>query len=459
MKKIVLKFVALAFVILFLGQVSESQEICRNLHASSCDHGILDDGTGVAATRPPTGLSDTDPLNAITQAQVRRFFSENRTAFRSQSVAKMNLECELLPNFSTQTQICDSEIETKLFNLVQRRRASGTAGRYELTELVFMEESGFLGLINEVDFGGRLQVNVAEQEEKVTRLFGQVKEALIRKIESTNLSSEHKRIITSRLRQVNNLGSDCGATFGMKDYFLPKAFYDPQTNNFLLCRNLLNQTNSEFALTTVIAHEMSHAIDPCVLRFSNPETFGEFVTNDFYRSEVDFPYSNLTSCLRSPSSIRAVNLEVSQAAPNSGPVRTSFCHNDQIGEASSDWFASEVLVDVIRQNYPNLTQDQWRNGMRNTFRLKCDQSQVDHVDGFEPHAPVEARFNAIILANQSVRERIGCANVNYNKVQCSIDAPRGAVSTNGPSTIERSNSGSGSSSGSIKSNKDAGTSR
>ncbi len=138
MEKTNLKFVALAFVILFLGQVSKSQEIFRNLHASSCDYGILDDGTGVAATRPPTGLSETDPLNAETQAQVRRFFSENRTVLRSQSVAKMNLECELLTNFSTQPQICDSEIEAKLFNLVQRRRASGTAGRYKMTELVFV---------------------------------------------------------------------------------------------------------------------------------------------------------------------------------------------------------------------------------------------------------------------------------------------------------------------------------
>lgn len=457
MEKIHLNLAALVFAVLFLGHPSQSQEICRNLHSSSCGHGIIDDGTGVAATRPPTGLSEADPLSAETQAEVRRFFSENRTIFRSQAFAKMNLDCENSPNFSTQSNICDSEIEAKLFNLVQRRRASGTAGRYEMTELVFMEESGFLGLINEVDFGGRLQVNVAEQEEKVTRLFGQVKEALIRKIESTNLSSEHKRIITSRLRQVNNLGSDCGATFGMNDYYLPKAFYNQQTNNFLLCRNLLNQTNSEFALTTVIAHEMSHAIDPCILRYSNPEIFGEFVTNDFYRSETEFPYSNLTSCLRSSSSIRAVNLEVSQAPPNSGPVRTSFCHNDQIGEASSDWFASEVLVDVISQNYPNLTQDQWRNGMRNTFRLKCDQSQVDHVDGFEPHAPVEARFNAIILANQSVRKKIGCTKVSYNKVQCSIDTPKGAASTSGPVSTGNSNSSTG---GGLKnSNEDAGTSK
>ncbi len=261
------------------------------------------------------------------------------------------------------------------------------------------------------------------------------------------------------MRQVNNLGSDCGATFGMNDYYLPKAFYNYETNNFLLCRNLLNQTNSEFALTTVIAHEMSHAIDPCILRLSNPDTFGEFVTNDFYKSEAEFPYSKLTSCLRSSSSIRAVNLEASQAAPNSGPVRTSFCHNDQIGEASSDWFASEVLVDVIRQNYPNLTQAQWRNGMRNTFRLKCDQSQVDQVDGFEPHAPVDARFNAIILANQSVRERIGCQKVPYNKVQCSIDEPRGAASASGSSNNGRSNSGSSSGAAPRNSNKDAGSSR
>lgn len=450
MEKFRLKRTLLSLAVLFFGFSIQAQEICRDLHASSCEHGILDDGTGVAAVRPPTGLSESDPLNAETQAQVRRYFSDNRNLLRVQATANLNLQCESSTNFGVRADACDAEIQAKLFDLVQRRKATGTSGRYELPELVFMEESGFLGLINEVDFGGRLQVNVAEQEEKVTRLFGQVRDALIRKVESTNLSTEHKRIITSRLRQVNNLGSDCGAHFGMDDYHLPKAFYNPQTNNFLLCRNLLNQTNSEFALTTVIAHEMSHAIDPCVLRFSTPDTFGNFITTDFYKSESEFPYSNLTSCLRSANSIGAVNLEASQAAPNSGPVHTSFCHNDQIGEATSDWFASEVLVDVIKQNHPNLTRDQWRNGMRNTFRLKCDQSQVDHVDGFEPHAPVEARFNAIILANSSVRERIGCARVPYNKVQCSIDTPRGSGNSGAPST---SGSGTGSSS------QGAGTSR
>jgi hypothetical protein len=420
------------------------QQICRNVYESACTPGIISDGTGVVATRPPEQRSANDPLTPETLSSLRNYFSSNRQVLRRQAVQQFDLQCEAnLSTVSEDSDICDAEIEAKLVNLVQRRRASGTAGRYVLPELVFMEESGFLGLMNQVDFNGQLQVDVAEQEQKVSRLFKQVKTALVNKIRSSNLSAEDQRIIIDRLNRVENRGSDCGATFGVNDDYLPKAYYTPVGNEFYLCRNLLSRANSEFALITVIAHEISHSIDPCMLRLSNMQTYGSPYVPNFHEAEARFPYANLTSCLRSRNSINAINRAVSVAPANSGPIAVDYCdHSDQIGESTSDWFASEVLVEVMEQNYPNLTQEQWRNGIRNTYRAKCDQGHVGHNHDFDPHPPVEKRFNAIVLANSAVREKMGCSGVQHNKVQCSLNEPRGVSSSTGP-TRRGSGSGSG----------------
>lgn len=460
MKKTIQKF-CLALAALFIVTDVQAQQVCRNIYESACNPGILSDGTGVVATRPPERRSETDPLAPETLATLRSYFSTNRQVLRRQAIEQFSLNCETnLTTVSAESDICDAEIEAKLVNLVQRRRASGTAGRYVLPELVFMEESGFLGLMNQVDFNGDLQVDVADQERKVTRLFEQVKTALVNKINSSNLSVEDKRIIVDRINRVTNQGSDCGATFGVADDFLPKAYYTPVGNEFYLCRNLLSRANSEFALITIIAHEISHSVDPCMLRYSNMQTYGSPYVPDFHEAEARFPYANLTSCLRSRNSIGAVNRAVSEAPPNSGPIPVDYCdQSDQIGESTSDWFASEVLVEVMQQNYPNLTQEQWRNGVRNTYRAKCDQGHVSHNEGFDPHPAVEKRFNAIVLANSAVREKMGCSNVSHNKVQCSLNEPRGSGSSSGAAGTTGGSSGQSGSSSGQSSPSGAGTSR
>ena len=430
MKNRLQKFcLAAAVLLIFLKVQAQAQKICSNVYESACKPGILADGTGVVATLLPERRNETDPLNSQTLSALRKYFSDHRQSLRKQAIEQFNLECEANSTIvSANSNICDTEIEAKLVSLVQKRRASGTAGRYELPDLVFMEESGFLGLMNQVDFNGELQVDVSEQEQKVTRLFNQVKTAIIGKINSSNLSANDKRNMVDRINRVENRGSDCGATFGVGDNFLPKAYYTPIGNEFFLCRNLLSRANSEFALTTVIAHEISHSIDPCILRYSNMETYGSPYVQNFYEAEANFPLANLTSCLRSSKSIKAINRNVVRAGANSGPVAVDYCdYSDQIGESTSDWFASEVLVEVIQQNYPNLTREQWRNGIRNTYRAKCDQAHVAQNEDFDPHPPVEQRYNAIVLANSAVREKMGCAGVPYDKVQCSLNEARGTA--------------------------------
>lgn len=43
-----------------------AQQVCTNVYKSACKPGILSDGTGVVATRPPERRSETDPLTSET---------------------------------------------------------------------------------------------------------------------------------------------------------------------------------------------------------------------------------------------------------------------------------------------------------------------------------------------------------------------------------------------------------
>lgn len=395
-------------------------DICTDLYSLSCVHGLIDDGTGSSVM-----VSQSHTVDPETQRQtIENFLKNDLPSVRKQAGENLQLSCNNgIKGDLDNSAVCDLEIQAKIIELINRRRLTGTNGRYTGAELQFMEEFGFLKLLNQVQFSNLPPVDIRAQEEKVAKLFPQIKEALLEKIRKSPLPPDKKSAVFDQINRVNNGGTDCGKVLGpLTEEYLPKAFYNPGNGSFFLCRNLLNQVNSEFALVTIIAHEISHSIDSCSLPISNPTIFGHYEVNDLKKGDRASPFAELITCLRSPHSVEAKNYHLkslSQDNLKEGETMFNYCEQtDQISEATSDWFASEVLTDVISKNHPGLTQDQWRNGFRNTFRAKCDQQNPD-ID-FEPHPALRDRFNANILANSAVRKKMGCAPA-HTKVQCSFD--------------------------------------
>lgn len=407
-------------------------------------------------------LSATAQTPATISTQVDSFFNENRNTIRREAITTLNLNCEAGLDTTNPENFagCDTEIKTRLNELIGRRQKEGGTGLYDAEELQLMESTGFLGLINSVQFGTQATVNIAEQEEKTAKLFPQIRQALLEKIESTQIEPRKKQLIKDRLMRVNFGGTDCARTFqGLAKDYLPKAFFEPGSGNFFMCRNLLNTVNSEFALVTIIAHELAHSIDSCNLRYSMPEEFGPTSTTNFQQSEQNFVYSNLTNCLRSSLSVGAKIQYISSTGEMQTP-EIDYCDDtDQLRESLPDWFASEVITGIIERNHPNLTQEQWRNGMRNTFRAKCDQSHVDHHDGFDPHPEVRDRYNSNILANRQIRDRMGCGSVPYNKVQCSVDRLPAELTSSGTRNQQGGSSSAPGSGGVQQSRPPVGTGR
>ncbi|MGZ3691518.1 MAG: M48 family metalloprotease [Pseudobdellovibrio sp.] len=432
------KKLILALLVLMTYPVLASDAICSDLYTGSCDPGVMDDGTGV------TLLADNSvkPSPQVIATQVQNFFNANKSLLRRQAYDILKLSCKagVNPQDVENSNACDAEISQRLLQLVSAREEKGSNGVYVAEELSFMESTGFLNLINTVQFGAQMTTDIESEEAKAARLFPQVKEALIQKIESTNIDPSKKRLLEDRLRRVEFAGSNCGDTFeGLAPNYLPKAFFDGG-NKFYMCRNLLNTMTSEFSLVAVMAHEIAHSIGPCNLRTSDSQNFGSPVAKNLQEADRQFVFGDLVRCLRSSSSVHAVNLKALQndQAPHAA---IDYCsdYDDQIEESASDWFASEVLTDIMSKNHPELTRDQWRTGMRNTFRVKCDQTDIEVA--FDTHPAVRDRFNAMILPNAKIREKMGCSSVPSPKVQCSM---QGAVT---PGSSSGSGTGSGVSTG------------
>lgn len=86
-------------------------------------------------------------------------------------------------------------------------------------------------------------------------------------------------------------------------------------------------------------------------------------------------------------------------------MNANFCGKDQITEAFPDWMAAEVVPGYIQSNY-RLTQEQYRTGYGNYFRLGCRESS-DQVRERE-HPESKDRINRILLPNPQVRSQMGC---------------------------------------------------
>lgn len=396
-------------------------DICSDLFSSSCVPGVIDDSTGSTVMAPRSiNIQESANQNQI----IENFLKTDLELARKQAGETLDLAC----NNGTKadlaaSDVCDQEIRTKITELVNRRRLTGADGRYSGKELKFMEEFGFLKLLNQVQFGNYgAAVDIRAQEAKAAKLFPQIKEELLKKIRNSPLNPEKKAAVITQLNRAKNGGTDCGQELGhLSSDYLPKAFFNPADGRFFLCRNLLNQVNSEFALVTIIAHELAHSMDSCSLRILRPDIFGPHQVSDLKKGDAESPFSELINCLRSSRSVQAKNrnlIALEQKKVSENQTTFNYCDgSDQIDEATADWFASEIITDIISKSHPQLTQNQWRDGFRNTFRAKCDQKQ--EAAEFEEHPALRNRFNANVLANSAVRKKMGCGPY-HPKVQCSF---------------------------------------
>lgn len=232
------------------------------------------------------------------------------------------------------------------------------------------------------------------------KIFPEVKAALYRKISGLPIEESVRNKMLEKIKNISFAGTDCSDRApGLSEQLMPNAFYTNSNNRFTICKGLLKEGVSEFTMSSIVAHELSHSIDPCrisdikdILKNSNRE-----------QAEAKYPIKGLISCLRSNKSIAAKSFNSDDLFKMSG-----FCSSDQVTEAFADWMASDITVDYIEKRYPNLTTTQWRHGVANTLRVWCYENH-DHNDANEDNHPsLRNRINGLYASNPRIRNKMGC---------------------------------------------------
>ncbi len=243
-------------------------------------------------------------------------------------------------------------------------------------------------------------------EKKIEKkIFPEVRSLLIEKLKNLVQDPVIQKKLIQKIENIQFAGVDCSDILGegtrnhLRGLMYSNAYYSSVNQTFSFCNGFLLGNTSEFSIAMVIAHEISHSIDPCHIQM--PESASPMV----YRTENatpeaiedQHPVPGLLQCLRSRESIGAVARDTRNRQP--------FCSSDQIGEAFSDWMGAEILEGYMEKNAKNLSPQQKVIGYSNVYRsLKgCDSSE----EHFDVHPGKKARIDRLIMANPGIREQIG----------------------------------------------------
>ena len=473
-----LKIKLTLFVLVFSGiSASAAQDaICENLHQFSCAPGKYDDGTGVG-TNPNMVASERrsieskvptlalEKFKAVMKNPENQYF---RRLVLNASGLSMNAECENVVEVPSEP--CVSLLAEASADLMTRVLTGegnlANAGSITLQDRVYVTDSPvFKDVQREVVKAIKNDPVLKVAEVKVRdQVFPRVRELLAKKVAGMVSDESTRKKIIERIQGIRFQGASCNAGGGVlnsqesiSDMLTPNAFYTSTSNTFTYCSGSLLSNQSEFRMVQTIAHEMSHAIDPCRISQGPVAAFKykEGATQE--EAEQSFPVGDVISCLRKPESIMAIREprtpSVSYAGPAFGggigsprqnrednqmpygaygyaaypagappqaqkpgeaPGFDGFCQQDQINEAFCDYMAAEVMPDYMAVHHPKLTRTQLRNGYGNAWRGVC--SQDESMMG--THPPIKRRNDYLLLMQPRIREQMGCGPTVANRVYC-----------------------------------------
>lgn len=189
-------------------------------------------------------------------------------------------------------------------------------------------------------------------------------------------------------------------TFGIADcpgLGTNNAWYRPDTNTIAICYGHVLQNRSLFATVSVIAHELTHSIDPCVY----PKFFKPYTAQDLATVVSEYPFGPTLLCLAQESSVGARMLSTTP----------DICKS-QFGESFADTMAAEILTEYMARFASDTvkTVEDYRAGVENIWRTQCRSGHAaNRAEQNDVHPRPEDRTNFILGANRNVRRSMGCA--------------------------------------------------
>lgn len=366
-------------------------------------------------------------------------------------------------------------------------------------ENYFAESTPFKNIQKELVEEAKTLQNHKELDKKIREIFPQLVDLISAKMAKNIQDPQLRKNLQDKLNALEFKGVDCakGANDNLAEVFLPNAFYRFVDQGIRYCAGMNDLSTSEFTLASVIAHEIGHSIDPCNIalgpsdyafkykKIPEQNTSKESVAPNPYdgsnnlpplpqmgptgqmgqpvpqtqhyadSNQLQNPYNVLMTCLRSSASIAAQQEqqknEKSRQSNTQGRSHNHgntsklkeeipFCGQDQIGEATADWYAFEVLPEFIQKRHPNLTKEQYKIGYSNIFR-STDCSDDAREDGnFAKHPITRDRIDKLLMAQPLVRKQIGCSEPSDYR-HCNNDQGNNMMNYNYQNAYEEKGTG------------------
>jgi hypothetical protein len=238
-----------------------------------------------------------------------------------------------------------------------------------------------------------------------------VKKLILSQVEKVP-DPERRRQMRQRIEGIVFAGTECGED-RLEDFFQQGAFFtrgrEPDFKGSIrFCKGSLAGSRSAIRTAFILAHEISHSIDPCNL----PVKPGTPLDRKALDAQTALP--EVVACLRSTEGPTAKwdASNYDPANPNGPSADIALCWKDQISETFADWMAGEVFPDYLRDQWPNLSPAQVRAGLVSIVHsLKCRKEYRPNEQYGEiqsRYVPESSRINRIMLANERTRQAIGC---------------------------------------------------
>lgn len=467
----ILKFMTILMVLTKLSVANSGEDlVCENLAKLTCAPGDYNDGTGTARN----ATLDDDEMKKIQSKVIARakekfksiLSDPKNTSFRSAVLSaaglSVNTECQGAEDIAKPTESCLNLLLTGIGDITAKKMMAfqpdfrkykpDESGNFS-DEVYVVDSREFAKVEEQILAEMKPELKIDELDKKVKEVvFPKVKELLMAKIPTMVQNPALQRKLLNKIREIEFDGSNCPfrdreSKEKLSDFLIPNAFYMPNQKDFKYCSGLALQNKSEFQIAFIIAHELTHSIDPCGVSMGPHDfTFRYPPGLNKKQAETVYPLADVIGCLRGAESVLAMDLNTFEEKkrqevlrqmrvpqqPNDpqddGPPdptnRSYFCNrDDQITEALPDWMAAEILPDYMKANHSELTQEQFRKGYSNVWRGLCNDNSDEM---FDEHPHIERRINNNLLVQPKIRQQMGCSealppdrvyckhNVNYD---------------------------------------------
>ncbi len=468
--------------------LGQEKDFCDSLVEKACDARMLDDGT-LNTFKIPEELANPDQFNQATRkilaTRLDQILSDPSEAeFKSQIYQAIHAES--LPSCQADqaskscqqniraeaSKLAESDLVKKIFkNPANAELFKDSPHRKNLKYAAMLQ-----GVLDESE--RRIQSQLAPTYQKIeSEIFPDVMALVVQKIKKMNLDPEKKQAILQRVSSITfNSTSLCNKEHDeqvkdLKKYGLLQAItsrnasYNPGYHNFRVCSGWLLEQPSLFDIVGTIAHEVTHAFDPCtiatsvgdsklglgpVIQYTKVKTNFQKLESDLTRNFPLFisqnPFSNILSCLQDPLSA-GVKVYVYSEHPAKAGACTLYCPRDlqdgeldlikssnfdfslkpfcsteaeyssDFSEAFADWMSAEIIPEYMDSKL-KLNVNQYRNGYSNALRKDClVQKGFGKSDQIHPSS--ETRISRILALQPKIRSQMKCSPNLKDHIYCS----------------------------------------